>query len=607
VHEGRVLTFYSYKGGTGRSLALANVAWILANNGLRVLVIDWDLEAPGLHRYFTPFLIDPNLRETTGLIDMVWDFATEAMSTDLGDDDPEWFKPLADFRKYAVALRYDFPDGGVLEFVPAGRQDASYAERVGSFAWKRFYEEMGGGIFLETAREQAVSGYNYVLIDSRTGVSDTSGVCTIHLPDILVICFTANNQSIRGAAAVAATVRAAWAAEPGRPGRPKRIIPLLTRVDPFEKTKLNLRRDLAKAEFTGLLTDAVAPDGQGLPELPYIPFFSYEETLATFADRPGEREAALLPALERLTGLVTEGRYTSLGKPPEEAERRRILDLFEGRDAAAADIAFKAVAGKRFDVFLSYNLVDRAVVEDLANRLVGEHVRPWFDRWDLIPGVPAQPAVVEALKSCGAMALIVGQAGIAPEQTEHLKIAIDLRSSSARSGASATRPPLRVIPVLLPGVKRPSPEKLPPVLAAIPWVEFPKTLDDSRALQTLAAGVRALSSPLGPGDEAVADECPYRGLESFGVENSALFFGREALVAQLIEALRSPASGPGGRFLAILGASGSGKSSLLFAGLLAALKSGALEGSASWPVASLTPFRDPIFSLAVALSFVQGR
>jgi Mrp family chromosome partitioning ATPase len=72
-------------------LALANVAWILANNGLRVLLIDWDLEAPGLHRYFTPFLIDSDLHETVGLIDMVWDFATEAMSTAPGDDDdPEW-------------------------------------------------------------------------------------------------------------------------------------------------------------------------------------------------------------------------------------------------------------------------------------------------------------------------------------------------------------------------------------------------------------------------------------------------------------------------------------------------------------------------------------
>lgn len=53
--RGRIITFYSYKGGTGRSMALANVAWILASQGERVLTIDWDLEAPGLHRYFHPF------------------------------------------------------------------------------------------------------------------------------------------------------------------------------------------------------------------------------------------------------------------------------------------------------------------------------------------------------------------------------------------------------------------------------------------------------------------------------------------------------------------------------------------------------------------------
>ena len=54
--EGQVVTFYSYKGGTGRTMALANVAWILAANGKRVLVVDWDLESPGLHRFFAPFI-----------------------------------------------------------------------------------------------------------------------------------------------------------------------------------------------------------------------------------------------------------------------------------------------------------------------------------------------------------------------------------------------------------------------------------------------------------------------------------------------------------------------------------------------------------------------
>jgi MinD-like ATPase involved in chromosome partitioning or flagellar assembly len=48
----RVVTFYSWKGGVGRSFALANVGVQLALSGMRVLLIDWDLEAPGLERYF---------------------------------------------------------------------------------------------------------------------------------------------------------------------------------------------------------------------------------------------------------------------------------------------------------------------------------------------------------------------------------------------------------------------------------------------------------------------------------------------------------------------------------------------------------------------------
>ena len=52
---GEILTFYSYKGGVGRSMALANIACLLANrqsNNEKVLMIDWDLEAPGLHQFF---------------------------------------------------------------------------------------------------------------------------------------------------------------------------------------------------------------------------------------------------------------------------------------------------------------------------------------------------------------------------------------------------------------------------------------------------------------------------------------------------------------------------------------------------------------------------
>ena len=59
--SGDIVTFYSYKGGVGRSFALANIATLLARWGYTVLCIDWDLEAPGLHRYFKHHVTDGGL------------------------------------------------------------------------------------------------------------------------------------------------------------------------------------------------------------------------------------------------------------------------------------------------------------------------------------------------------------------------------------------------------------------------------------------------------------------------------------------------------------------------------------------------------------------
>ena len=138
---GKIITFYSFKGGTGRSLALANMAWILASAGKHVLTVDWDLEAPGLHRYFAPFLIDEKLTATDGVIDFVWDFAIEALTPHHDSrTDPDWYRPLADLTRYAVSLEWDFTAGGLLDFVPAGRQGPHYSARVNSFDWTNFFE-----------------------------------------------------------------------------------------------------------------------------------------------------------------------------------------------------------------------------------------------------------------------------------------------------------------------------------------------------------------------------------------------------------------------------------------------------------------------------------
>ena len=87
-------TFYSFKGGVGRSMALANVADILARRGLRVLVIDFDLEAPGLERYFqvekTAALANP------GLIDLIQSLQKSLSGADSIDDSAQ-FRQLERF------------------------------------------------------------------------------------------------------------------------------------------------------------------------------------------------------------------------------------------------------------------------------------------------------------------------------------------------------------------------------------------------------------------------------------------------------------------------------------------------------------------------------
>ncbi len=103
-------------------------------------------------------------------------------------------------------------------------------------------------------------------------------------------------------------------------------------------------------------------------------------------------------------------------------------------------------------------------------------------------------------------------------------------------------------------------------------------------------------SDVSPRDRGLAvDACPYRGLQVFDEEHAAFFFGRDEDVARLLEKLE------GGGFLAVLGPSGSGKSSLVRAGLLPALRRDALAGSASWTVRVLTPGAHPLTTLAAHL------
>ncbi|MBL7257893.1 FxSxx-COOH system tetratricopeptide repeat protein [Paractinoplanes lichenicola] len=320
--DGKVVTFYSYKGGTGRTMALANVAWILAASGKRVLVADWDLESPGLHRFFRPFIDPQALADSGGVIELVRGYEQATLQDVERDDD--WHRDYARVSRHAFTIDWDhFPEGGTLDFLGAGSQNQDYARSVYERDWDEFYERLGGGQLFDALREDMKKRYDYALIDSRTGWSDVAGICTVHMPDVLVDCFTFSEQGIDGAATVAANV----SAQQGR--RQIRILPVPMRVDLAELQRADAGRLAARQRFTGLPAGMAARERDAYwstVEVPYVPFYAYEETLATFGDRPGSR-SSMLAAYETITHYVTGGEISAL-PPMEESLRERTAARF---------------------------------------------------------------------------------------------------------------------------------------------------------------------------------------------------------------------------------------------------------------------------------------
>ena len=121
---------------------------------------------------------------------------------------------------------------------------------------------------------------------------------------------------------------------------------------------------------------------------------------------------------------------------------------------------------------------------------------------------------------------------------------------------------------------------------------------EARALEADLAGsvaeLQTVRERLAPHDDGAPVTCPYKGLAPFDADDAAYFFGRERLVAELVARL------VGAPLLAVVGPSGSGKSSVVRAGLLPALAGGVLPGSENWTQALIRPGEQPLRALRSA-------
>ncbi|GIF49518.1 cellulose biosynthesis protein BcsQ [Asanoa ferruginea] len=356
--HGTVITFYSFTGGTGRTMALANVAWILAANGHRVLVADWHFESPGLHRYFRPFIRSEDIDHAPGVTDLIRGYELEVMRAGGPLPQPD-LERLADVTSHAIPLDWEFPGDGCLHLLPTGSQDRNYVAIIGATGWDEFYERRDGGRFFDVLRDTMRGEYDYALIDSPNGWNELADICAIQLPDVLVSCFPLSHQGIEGAVASASAVRFHHAE------REIRVLPVPTRVDLGEQEKAQIGRQVARQRLAGL--------PKGMPErerdvywrsveVPHCPYYSFEEVLAPFGDRP-DMPSPLLSAYESIARFASDGVVERL-PPMNEFVRARTLGLFTRRAAVAEE-----------NVALSYAPADQAWAEWVERLLTAAGIR----------------------------------------------------------------------------------------------------------------------------------------------------------------------------------------------------------------------------------------
>jgi hypothetical protein len=194
---GEVTTFYAYDGAGARSRALAHAAWLLSgrNHGKTpVLMIDWDLEGPGLHHYFAG---DAPHGERQGLLEL-FEACRERLGL-LGRAPADEAQALAE--RVLGELDWDcylerVDDSRPLYLMRAGRFDDSYGERVDRLDWDALF--CACPALFRSFAAHLTRRFVHVLVDCRSGRSAATSVCTALLPDKMVGLFTPEPRSLEG-------------------------------------------------------------------------------------------------------------------------------------------------------------------------------------------------------------------------------------------------------------------------------------------------------------------------------------------------------------------------------------------------------------------------
>lgn len=260
-------------------MAMANIGVLMGTWGYKILLIDWDLEAPGMENYFCHQIDVKQVQQKKGLIDLL---NLKAQCDEILVEEIPWKEYISH-----INLGKDV----LVDLITAGKRDENYFNKVRQFDYTGFYNESDGGQYLENLREHWLEEYDFILIDSRTGLTDSSGICSIHMPDVLVLLFTPNEQSFNGIKEVAR--KAVEGQKQIIYDRFRlRVLPIPSRIENAETQLLDEWMQKIYRESAGMLEwlpkkesnveeFSITPDQViGQLKIPYKTFYAYGERLS---------------------------------------------------------------------------------------------------------------------------------------------------------------------------------------------------------------------------------------------------------------------------------------------------------------------------------------
>jgi cellulose biosynthesis protein BcsQ len=190
---GKIVTFYEFKEGAGCTTALMNIANLLAQEDYKVLIVDMDLSKYGMRNF-----VDEK-HCGYGFMNLIFHYK------DLLRDEYDEKSFMSILEDFIACNSYTQLLSDNISYISAGVNidKLMKIDSKDDFDWNNFYKVWHGYGFLEAMIEKWRENYDYILVDSQSGLSDVAGICTLQFPDTVLFFYELNEQSLQGTKRIA--------------------------------------------------------------------------------------------------------------------------------------------------------------------------------------------------------------------------------------------------------------------------------------------------------------------------------------------------------------------------------------------------------------------